>query len=504
MEKATSRSSTMYGHGKSDGCIVPGTWQNKDEPKRSSADANEGRRPMEGNANRSAVPWTQSQISASPGLLRVREVARHDKKAQFTALLHHVTVDLLRDSFYALKKHAAPGVDGVTWQSYEIGLEDRLRRLHEKVHLGTYRAQPSRRTYIPKADGKKRPLGVATLEDKVVQHATVAVLNAVYETDFQGFSYGFRPGRSQHDALDALWVGITHRKVSWVLDADIRGFFDTINHEWMLKFLGHRIADPRMLRLIAKWLRAGVSEDGVWAKTEIGTPQGAVISPLLANVYLHYVFDLWVKLWRSKYAFGEVLAVRYADDFVMGFQHRHEAERFLNELQGRLAQFGLALHPEKTRLIEFGRFAAENRRRRGEGKPETFNFMGFTHHCSRTHLKGVFVVARRTMAKRLRAKLREVKETLMRLRHLPLWKLRHWLSAVVRGYMNYHAVPGNHESVAVFRTQVIRYWYKALKRRSQRAKITWERFGPLANSWLPKTRILHPHPDVRFYAKHPT
>jgi len=459
---------------------------------------------MEGNVQQTAVPWTQSQISASPGLLCVREVARRGKNVRFTALLHHVTAELLREGFYALKKHAAPGIDGVTWQEYEVGLEDRLRNLHGRVHRGTYRAQPSRRTYIPKADGKKRPLGIAALEDKIAQQAVVMVLNAVYETDFQGFSYGFRPNRSQHDALDALWVGISNRKVSWVLDADIRGFFDNIDHEWLLKFLGHRIADPRMLRLIAKWLRAGVSEGGEWSETELGTPQGAVISPLLANVYLHYAFDLWVKWWRKKFAFGEVLVVRYADDFVMGFQHRNEAERFLKELQGRLAKFGLALHPDKTRLIEFGRFAAENRKKRGEGKPETFNFLGFTHVCGKTHRNGVFVVARRTMAKRLRVKLRDVKVALMRRRHTPVAKLASWLSAVVRGYLNYHAVPGNYDAVAAFRTQVIRHWYKALKRRSQRTRLTWEKFGALANAWLPAAHIIHPQPNVRFYAKHPT
>ena len=330
---------------------------------------------------------TQSRLDALIALDRVREAARRDRRARFTALLHHVTVERLQESFFALKHEAAPGVDGVTWEQYEADLEDRLRDLHRRIHAGTYRAQPSRRGFIPKADGRQRPLGIAALEDKIVQQAVVPVLNQIYEVDFLGFSYGFRPGRSQHDALDALWVGLMRKKVNWVLDADIRGFFDNIDHGWLLKFLEHRIADRRILRLIQQWLRAGVSEDGQWSKTEVGTPQGAVASPLLANVFLHYVFDLWVQQWRTKSATGDVIVVRYADDFVMGFQHRREAERFLRELGERFEKFGLALHPEKTRLIEFGRFAAENRRKRGERKPETFTFLGFTHICGRKPLK---------------------------------------------------------------------------------------------------------------------
>jgi RNA-directed DNA polymerase len=450
-----------------------------------------------------AASRTQSRIDASIALQRVREVARRDRRARFTALLHHVTVDLLRESFYALKRHAAPGVDGLTWAQYEADLEARLADLHRRVHLGTYRAQPSRRTFIPKADGRMRPLGIAALEDKIVQQAVVTVLNQIYEVDFLGFSYGFRPGRGAHDALDALWVGLMGKKVNWVLDADIRGFFDAICHGWLVKFLEHRIADRRVLRLVQKWLRAGVSEDGQWSKTEVGTPQGAVASPLLANVFLHYVFDLWVQQWRTRSAAGDLIVVRYADDFVVGLQHRGDAERFLRELGGRMEQFGLALHPEKTRLIEFGRFAAANRRQRGEGKPETFTFLGFTHICGRKHWSGGFIVKRRTAAKRLRAKLREVRETLLRRRHEPIADLGKWLRRVMQGYFNYFAVPGNLVSLNEFRREAARSWLHALRRRSQRHRLSWERFGPIVDHWFPRVQVLHEHPNDRFYAKHP-
>jgi group II intron reverse transcriptase/maturase len=417
--------------------------------------------------------------------------------------MHHITVDLLRDSFYALKRNAAPGVDDMTWRQYEIDLEERLPDLHQRVHTGAYRAQPSRRTYIPKSDGRQRPLGIAALEDKLVQQAVVTVLNQVYEVDFVGFSYGFRPGRSQHDALDALWVGLVDKQVNWVLDADIQGFFDTIDHGWMEKFLQHRIADRRLLRLIRKWLRAGVSEDGQWSRTTVGTPQGAVASPLLANVFLHYVFDLWVHQWRIRHAHGEMIVVRYADDFVVGFQHRHEAEQFLHDLRERFEKFGLTLHPEKTRLIEFGRHAAADRRRRGERKPETFDFLGFTHYCGRTRRDGRFIVWRETIRKRLRAKLQAVKQALLRRRHQPLPELGNWLRGVVRGFFNYHAVPGNRDALKTFRREATRYWMHALRRRSQRRRLPWSRLNRIANRWLPRPRILHPYPSRRFYAKHP-
>ena len=492
--------SSMHVDGESDGRTVPTKCPNKSgEPL---AEGMEGRRPTKENIGQTTAPRTQSRTGASSGLLGVREVARREKRARFTALLHHVSVPLLRDSFYALKQDAAPGVDGVTWKEYETDLDKRLTDLHSRVHRGTYRAQPSKRAYIPKADGRQRPLGVAALEDKIVQYAVVTVLNQIYEEDFLGFSYGFRPGRGQHDALDALWVGIVRKKVNWVLDADIRGFFDGISHAWMVKFVEHRLADRRILRLIRKWLRAGVLEEGQWSKTEVGTPQGAVASPLLANVYLHYAFDLWAQHWRKQHARGDVIIVRYADDIVMGFEQRTDAERFLQEWKDRMRKFGLELHPDKTRLIEFGRYAAENRKQRGEGKPETFNFLGFTHMCGKTWKTGRFIVKRKTVQKRLSAKLKELQEELRRRWHAPVVEVGKWLRSVVQGYLNYHAVPGNMGSLKSFRTQVIRHWYRAVRRRSQKSRMTWERVGLLVARWIPRVRILHPHPDLRFDAKH--
>lgn len=502
-DKAKDPTAAMHAAGKSDNRVVPVTRSNKEGPAGSSAEVVEGRRLTKGNAPQAATLRTQSRVGVSPGLQRVREVARKDRRARFTSLLHHITVDVLRDSFAALQRQAAPGIDGVTWDQYGADLEPQLEQLHRQVHQGTYRAQPSRRTYIPKADGKRRPLGIAALEDKIVQQAVATVLQQVYEQDFLGFSYGFRPSRHQHQALDALWVGLTDRKVKWVLDADIRGFFDTISHEWMLRFIEHRIADPRILRLIRKWLTAGVSEDGNWTETAVGTPQGAVISPLLANVYLHYVFDLWANLWRKNCATGEIIIVRYADDFVLGFQRRKDAERFLDDLKERLTQFGLAVHPDKTRLIEFGRFAADDRAKRGEGKPETFDFLGFTHICGRSRRTKEFVILRHTAAKRMRARLQGIRDALMLRRHQPLHELGQWLCNVLRGYYQYHAVPSNYAKLRAFRRLVVRCWYQALRRRGQRRRLTWERFGPLADRQLPRPRILHPYPTARFYAKHP-
>ena len=493
--------SNMHVDGKSDGRVLPTKCPNKcGNPQ---AEGMEGRRPAKENAEQTTTSQTQSWNDALSGLRGVREAAKRDKRLKFTALLHHVSVPLLENSFYALKRDAAPGIDGVTWKEYETGLSERLKDLHGRVHRGTYRAQPSKRAYIPKTDGRQRPLGIAALEDKIVQHAVVTVLNPIYEEDFLGFSYGFRPGRRQHDALDALWVGLMRKKVSWVLDADVRSFFDEVRHDWLLRFVEHRIADRRILRLIRKWLRAGVSEEGQWAKTEKGTPQGAVASPLLANVYLHYAFDLWVQHWRRHQATGEVIVVRYADDAVLGFQHRADAERFLQDWKERLSRFGLELHPDKTRLIEFGRFATANRKERGEGKPETFDFLGFTHICGQTWKTGKFLVLRKTIHKRLSAKLRALKEELLRRRHLSVAELGKWLRSVVQGYFNYHAVPGNLASLRIFRLQVIRRWMRALRRRSQKYRLTWPRFVALADRWLPGPAILHPYPNLRFDARHP-
>jgi group II intron reverse transcriptase/maturase len=467
-----------------------------------AAEKEEGRVRTQENTGQTHTSPAQDGHGVSQGLAGVRRVARARKQEKFTTLLHHVNLDRLRASFRSLKRHAAAGVDGVTWQEYEVGLEDRLADLKDRIHRGAYRAQPSRRIYLPKPDGRKRPIGIAALEDKIVQQAVVTILHEIYEGDFRGFSYGFRPGRSPHQALDALSVGIERKRVNWILDADIRGFFDNMSHEWTLRFVQHRVADPRILRLIQKWLKAGVSEDGQWSETKVGTPQGAVISPLLANIYLHYVFDLWLEAWRKKVAKGDVVAVRYADDLVVGFQHRAEAEQFLGEFRKRLAKFGLELHPEKTRLLEFGRFAQSNRARRGEGKPESFTFLGFTHTCG-TNSVGKFTIRRQTARQRLEAKLQQVKQTLRERMHEPVPEVGAWLTRVLKGFYQYHAVPGNWARLKRFRVQIGRYWRHVLRRRSQRGRITAARMARLYTRWLPSPRLIHPYPSVRFDATHP-
>ncbi|MFC7691833.1 group II intron reverse transcriptase/maturase [Paeniroseomonas aquatica] len=427
----------------------------------------------------------------SQALARVREAAKRNKRERFTALMHHITPDLLAWAFHQLKPQAAPGIDGVTWEEYAVSLDANIDDLHRRVMRGGYRAKPSRRRYIPKPDGRQRPLGIAALEDKVVQRAVVEVLNAIYETDFLGFSYGFRPGRSQHDALDALAYGINLREVNWVLDADIRSFFDCVSHEWVMRFLEHRIGDRRVLRLVAKWLKAGVMEAGAWTEGTEGTPQGAVISPLLANIYLHYVYDLWVEQWRKRRATGPVLVIRYADDTIVGFQRHADADRFLRDLRERLATFGLALHPDKTRLIEFGRFAVRRRSVKGLGKPETFDFLGFTHICGERR-DGRFILLRQTIAKQMRAKLVEIKETLYRMRHLPVPEQGRWLGQVARGYLAYHAVPTNSRAITSFLYHITWHWRRALQRRSQKGWVTWARVRRIAARWLPSARINHP------------
>jgi RNA-directed DNA polymerase len=463
-----------------------------------AADRREGRLVTKGNPEQSPADRTQNRLEASGGLDRIRQAARRDRHLRFTNLMHHITVDLLRESYFALKRGASPGLDGVTWAAYGQDLEARLPDLHERVQSGRYRAQPSKRSWIPKSDGRQRPLGIASLEDKIVQQAVVRVLNEIYEQDFLGFSYGFRPGRSPHRALDAVWVGITQRKVNWVLDVDIRSFFDTIDHACLMKLLEIRVADSRVLRLIAKWLRAGVSEAGQWSRTDKGTPQGAVISPLLANVYLHYVLDQWVEQWRQRPGCGDVIVVRYADDVVMGFQHRHEADRFLEELRVRMSEHGLELHQGKTRLIEFGRFAMPNRAARGEGKPETFAFLGFTHICAKRRSDGGFTVLRKTIRERLARKAKEVREELMRRRHEPIAQQGQWLRSVVQGFFNYSAVPGNLRALKAFRTLVNRAWLRALRRRSQKgSKLTWDRMKRLIATWIPSAKIIHPYPNQR-------
>ena len=490
----------MNGYGQSDGPVVPANPPNK--TVRAAAEVGEERGPAKGNTASKTHPGHSAGHGASNALERVREVARRDKEARFTALLHHVSPGRLRAAYWAIRPQAAPGADGVTWADYGQNLETNISDLHARVQAGRYRAKPSRRVYIPKADGRQRPLGIASLEDKIVQRAVVEVLNAVYEVDFRGFSYGFRPGRGPHHALDALAVGIGRKRVNWVLDADIRDFFNQLDHAWLMRFLGHRIADKRVLRLIGKWLAAGVIEDGNWSQTVEGAPQGASVSPLLANVYLHHVFDLWADWWRKRFARGDVIIVRFADDFIVGFEYEDDARRFLDELRGRFAKFSLELHPGKTRLIEFGRHAVRKRAAWGEGKPETFAFLGFTHICA-TSRNGLFWVRRKTDSKRMRAKLKVVKDQLRQRRYLPLPEQGRWLASVVGGHQAYYAVPGNYEAVHAFRTQVTRHWHQALRRRSQKTRLTWARMNRIVTRWLPPTRIVHPFPEARFAATHP-
>jgi RNA-directed DNA polymerase len=467
-----------------------------------AAESVEQRAGTKGNAGQQSTRRTQSRESVSQALERIRKVARERKKERFTALLHHINIDLLEEAFFELKANAAPGVDRLTWKDYEADLECNLEDLHGRVQRGAYRALPSRRVYIPKPDGRQRPLAVAALEDKIVQRAVAALLNAIYEEDFLGFSYGFRPGRGAHDAMDALCVGIHSKKVSYILDADIRSFFDEISWEWLVRFLEHRIGDRRIIRLIQKWLKAGILEDGVVSVSDKGTGQGSVISPLLANIYLHFALDLWAARWRRREATGDMIIVRYADDFIIGFQHESDAQRFLDEMRKRLGEFALSLHPEKTRLIEFGRFAAERRKRRGLGKPETFDFLGFSFICGKTR-SGKFQIKRKTRRDRMRAKLREIKEAMRRRMHQPIPEQGKWLRQVVRGYFNYHAVPTNAHALAVFRHHVTDLWRRTLRRRSQKDRMTWERMTQLVSDWLPEPIILHPWPSDRFAVTHP-
>ena len=501
-EKARSHNADMHVSGKSDSLVVPEKRANKAGPP-TAAEPVEERRLTKENVTQSLLVRTQSRETKSRGLLGVREIARSDQKAKFNNLLNHVTAELLRASFFDLKKSAAPGIDGETWAEYAENFEVRIIELHARIHGGTYRAKPSKRSWIPKLDGKLRPLGIAALEDKIVQQAVRVVLECIYEEDFLGFSYGFRPGRSCHRALDALYMGIEKQKVNWILDADIRGFFDNIDHRWLMAFLEHRIADRRLLRLLKKWLRAGVSEDGEWSPTKVGTPQGAVISPLFSNVFLHYVLDLWLDAWRKRHATGEVIIVRYADDFVLGFREETDAKQCLGALKDRFAKFGLELHPEKTRLIEFGRYAAERRSKRGEDPPETFDFLGFTHICGTTR-KGDFTIKRISAIKKIRGKLKELKDELRKKMHMELAEVGSWLSSVFRGWCQYHAVPGNTDRLQQFRTALQELWYCVLRRRSQRARhMTWPKFSKLSRRWLPTPKILHPYPNVRFARLYP-
>jgi group II intron reverse transcriptase/maturase len=486
----------MNEYGKSDNSIVPKKLPNK--ARQRVAEAMEERGLAEGNPPKRNAPRTQGRTRAQSALERIRQAARKDRRQRLTALFHHVyDVDQLREAYYAVNRKAAPGVDGRTWHAYGKRLEENLQDLSDRLKRGAYRAKPAQRQYVPKTDGRQRPIGLPVLEDKIVQRAVVAVLNAVYELEFLGFSYGFRPKRNQHQALDALYVGIMTKKVSWVLDADLRAFFDTLEHEWLVKFIEHRIADRRMVRLIQKWLKAGVLEQGRRVCSEVGTVQGGSISPLLANIYLHYVFDLWVNQWRKNQARGDVIVIRFADDFVVGLQYKSEAEHCLNDMRKRLLQFGLQLHPHKTRLIEFGRFAAQSRSKRGQGKPQTFNFLGFTHICSKTR-KGKFTILRKTIRKKWQAKLKEVYRELRRRMHEPVPKQGAYLRSVLIGHMRYYAVPMNNRSISAFCQSVQWLWWKTLKRRSQKHNLTWRRMENLCAKWLPPVRVYHPYPLVRY------
>jgi RNA-directed DNA polymerase len=490
----------MHEPEKSDSVVVAEKPTNKAE--RSAAEPVEPRAETKGNAGQQSTRRAQDRAGVSQALERVRQAARRGKKERFTALLHHVDPAMLRTAFYAMKRDAAPGVDGMTWETYEVDLDQSIEDLHARVKRGAYRALPSRRSYIPKEDGSKRPLAVAALEDKIVQGATAAVLSAIFEEDFLGFSYGFRPRRSQHDALDALIVGISSRKVNFILDADIRSFFTEVSQQWVVRFLEHRIGDTRILRLVQKWLRAGVLEDGIVTVEEKGTGQGSVISPLLANVYLHYVFDLWAERWRRREATGDMIMVRYADDLVVGFQHENDARRFWDAMRERLREFSLSLHPDKTRLIEFGRFAAQNCKKRGLAKPETFKFLGFVLICGKSR-RGDFQIKRKSRRDRMRAKLQEIKEGLRRQMHRPIPETGKWLGQIVAGYFAYHAVPTNSAAISAFRYHVIILWHRRLRRRSQRTRLVWTQMAKLADEFLPKPRILHPWPSVRFAVRHP-
>jgi group II intron reverse transcriptase/maturase len=490
----------MHGRGKSDLAIVAAKLAN--EAERSASEPAEPRAGAKGNVSQQSTDRAQNRATVSQALEHIRQAAKERRTERFTALLHHITSEVLAEAFGGLKQDAAAGTDGVTCQTYEANLESNLEDLHARVHRGAYRALPSRRVYIPKADGRQRPLGVAALEDKIVQRATGRVLNAIYEEDFLGFSYGFRPGRSAHDAMDALVVGITSKKVNFILDADIRAFFDTVNHDWLIRFVEHRIGDRRIIRLIQKWLKAGVLENGIVTSSEVGTAQGAVISPLLANIYLHYVLDLWAERWRRHEATGDMIIVRYADDFIIGLQHESDARRFLDAMRERLREFSLSLHSDKTRLIEFGRFAADRRARRGLGKPETFNFLGFTFICGKTR-RGRFLITRKSRSDRMRAKLKEIKKGLRLRMHEPIPQQGKWLARVVGGYFNYHAVPTNGPTLATFRFLIAELWRRTLRRRSQKDRMSWQRITRLVDRWLPPPRILHPWPELRFAVTHP-
>ncbi len=488
--------------GRSDRLIVPKKAVNKVE--KSMAELVEGRGLTKGNTYTTSDAQTQSWKSITLRLMSVREAAKKDKEVKFTALFHHIGVPLLRESFYSLKRDTATGIDDVSWYQYEQEITTNLEKLYIAIRTGAYRPKPARRIAIPKADGTERPISIQSIEDKIVQQAVVAILEQIYEVDFVGFSYGFRPGRNQHDALDALHVGLMSKKVNWVLDLDIKKFFDNVNHDWLIKFLQHKVKDKRIIRLITQWLKVGyVNDRGRKIRSNMGTPQGSVISPLLSNIYLHYIFDLWSHQWRKRNSRGDMVIIRYADDSVLAFQHHNDAQCFLRDLKTRMSRFGLELHEGKTRLIEFGRFAIQRRKEKGLGKPETFDFLGFTHYCGKTRKAGKFMIGRKTIKKRLIKRLKELRKELLKRRHNPIKKTAKWLASVIQGHMNYFGVPGNSKSVNLFSFELQRAWYWSLCRRSQRKRLNWVKFDQYLKPLLPKIRVLHPYPNERFYAKYP-
>lgn len=441
---------------------------------------------------------TQSMEHLRDSLTRLGDAARRHKDLQFNNLLHHITLDCLSQAFYHLNKQAAKGVDEQDWHSYAEGLAQHLPRLHQQVQSGRYRAQAIKRVWIPKADGSQRPIGITSIEDKIVQQAVVWVLEAIYEQDFLGFSYGFRPNRSQHQALDAVYMAISVKKVGWIIDADLKAFFDTLNHDWMMRFLEHRIADRRVLRLIKGWLTAKVQDGKQSQKSSLGTPQGGVISPLLANIYLHYVLDLWLQQWRKRRSRGDVYIVRYADDFIIGCQYRDDADGLLHAIKQRFAKFALSLNEQKTKLIEFGRFAGQNRAQRGQSKPDTFDFLGFTHACGEALSSGKFMLKRYTIKKKARAFLARVKAFIRNGICYSPYAVGNKLKQILTGYFNYFAIPGNQACIGMIRTEVCKYWLRTLRRRSQKGRtFNWQRLKGLVMLFIPHTRVRHPYPNQR-------
>jgi RNA-directed DNA polymerase len=499
--KMNSQKQHPYTLGKSDKLIVPKKLVNKTE--KSAAEPAEGRGLNKRNSHAPTDGWAQNQSTITSGLMRVRESARKNKQEVFSTLLHHISIPLLERSFYSLKRGSAAGADRISWNQYEEALQEHLKTLHEELQRGSYRPTPARRIYIPKADGSQRPISIQCVRDKVAQQALVFVLEQIYEQDFLGFSYGFRPGRGQYDALDALQVGLMRKKINWVLDMDIRKFFDTVDHEWLLKCIGHRVSDKRIHRLITKWIKVGhFDEQGRRVSADVGMPQGSVISPLLSNIVLHYVFALWAQSWRKRESRGDMLIVRYADDSVLGFETEQDARRFLSALIQRFEKFGLAIHEEKTKIIEFGRFAEIRRKERGLGKTETFDFLGFTHYCGKTRKSTAYMVWRKTNRKRQIESIKAVKAELRKRMHWAIKDQTTWLRSIINGHMNYFSVPGNGRAVTKFLYEIRRGWYKMLCRRIQRKRLDWNKFNCHISPMLPKFTVTHPYPNQRFYAKH--